>query len=175
MREGGKVGREREENPLGVPVKWVKQQLPGAERIYQVRRMKPPGVRGQGFRLPSNFARVVKRFRSGWVFCDANCQLCVLYGCFLRLFYAVGLAGLGAQNVPVRSWIGRRAKPAAVGCCDVNKNLTYIWPNKNKIFVVIRSKSARRTSSRSAEVWNRKTHNDASMDAPAATFPFLDK
>lgn len=27
---------EGREHPLGVPVKWVKQQLPGAERMYQV-------------------------------------------------------------------------------------------------------------------------------------------
>lgn len=30
------VSRVGEETPLGVPVKWVKQQLPGAERVYQV-------------------------------------------------------------------------------------------------------------------------------------------
>ena len=37
------VGLENERDALGVPVKWVKQQLPGSERVFQVCRTPQHG------------------------------------------------------------------------------------------------------------------------------------
>lgn len=42
------MGLENERDALGVPVKWVKQQLPGSERVFQVCQAPQHGVGGLG-------------------------------------------------------------------------------------------------------------------------------
>lgn len=37
-------GQQESSMGMGVPVKWVKQQLPGSERVYQVRTVMRDGV-----------------------------------------------------------------------------------------------------------------------------------
>lgn len=48
IKDANALGLENERDALGVPVKWVKQQLPGSERVFQVRRVLPHGGGGGG-------------------------------------------------------------------------------------------------------------------------------